>query len=186
MINNKKELHRFLHEDLKRFGDNRPNIKDRFLHNESWYIFQLIRHLRHMEYYINCKSRKHPLFLWHLYWYKRLSFKLHITIYPNTVGPGLRIYHVGDFIHVGPNCLIGKHCTLLPGVVFGNKHEKETNAKVTVGDNCYFGVGVKVFSPLTIGDNVTVGANAVVTKDLPSNCIVGGIPAKIIKHSNLQ
>ena len=106
---------------------------------------------------------------------------LHFTIYPGTVGPGLRIYHVGGFIHVGPNVRIGRNCTLLPGVVFGNRHERHDGCRVTVGDNCYFGLGAKVFGNVRIGDNVTVGANAVVTKDIPDNAVVGGVPARVIR-----
>lgn len=72
----------------------------------------------------------------------------------------------------------------MPGVVFGNKYKDEDNSIVEVGDNCYFGLGVKVFGQVKIGNNVTIGANAVVTKDIPDNAIVGGIPAKIIKFKN--
>ena len=50
-----------------------------------------------------------------------------------------------------------------------------------MGDNCYFGLDCKIFGSVRICDNVTVGANAVVTKDIPDNAIVGGVPAKIIK-----
>lgn len=104
-----------------------------------------------------------------------------MTIYPNTIGPGFRIYHAGDFVHVGPNVKIGRNCTMLPGVVFGNKTEVPDDKTVIVGDDCYFGLGVKILGTVKIGNNVTVGANAVVTKDIPDNAIVGGVPAKIIK-----
>lgn len=121
------------------------------------------------------------IYLYHWFRYKRLGFKLHFTVYPNTVDAGLRIYHTGDFVHVGASVRIGKNCTLLPGVVFGNKAEKDGWAEITVGDNCYFGLGAKIFGSVKIGDNVTVGANAVVTKDIPDNAVVGGVPAKIIR-----
>lgn len=175
---NKTDLKYYLTEDLKRFNNKKPNIKDKLLHNEVWYIFHYIKHLRYIEYY---KNKNKLLFLWHFYKYKHLGFKLRITIYPGTIGPGFRIYHIGDFIHVGPNITIGKNCTILPGVVFGNKTEQPDNRPTTVGDNCYFGLGVKILGPIKIGNNVTIGANAVVTKDIPDNAIVGGIPAKIIK-----
>lgn len=55
------------------------------------------------------------------------------------------------------------------------------NTPVVVGVNCYFGLGAKILGAVKIGNNVTVGANAVVTKDIPDNAVVGGIPAKIIK-----
>ena len=121
-------------------------------------------------------------FLWHLLWYKRLGFKLRFAIYPQTVGPGFRIYHTGDFVHIGSNVHIGKNCTMLPGVVFGNKNEKPDNELVTVGDNCYFGLGVKIFGGVTIGNNVTIGAMSVVTHNIPDNAVVAGVPAKIIKY----
>lgn len=178
MITNRQDLNYFLSEDLKRFNNKKPNLKDYLLHNEVWYIFRYIKHLRYIEYY---KNRNRLLFLWHFFKYKRLGFQLRITIYPGTVGAGFRIYHVGDFIHIGPNVRIGKNCTILPGVVFGNKTEKGDKNKVIVGDNCYFGLGVKIFGNIKIGNNVTIGANAIVTHDVPDNAIIGGIPAKIIK-----
>ena len=51
-----------------------------------------------------------------------------------------------------------------------------------IGDNCVIGVGACIFGTPVIGDNVTIGANSVVTKDVPSNCIVAGVPAKVIEH----
>lgn len=102
------------------------------------------------------------------------------NIAPNAIGPGLMIYHTGDLIWVGNACRIGANCTLGPGVVFGRKSEKP-DPDIVVGDNCEFGVGAKIIGTLTIGDNVSVGANAVVTKNIPDNVVGGGIPAKILK-----
>lgn len=178
MIHSKQDLKAYLHEDQKRFNDYTPSLKDAILKNEIWYLYHYVKRLRYVEYY---EHNNRLFFLWNYIWYKRLSFKLHITIYPNTIGPGLRLYHIGDFIHVGKNVHIGRNCTILPGVVFGNKYEKEENNQVIVGDNCYFGLGVKIFGSIKIGNNVTIGANAVVTHDIPDNAIVGGIPAKIIR-----
>ena len=184
MISSKKDLEFYLSEDLKRFDNKKPTFKDYILSNEVWYIYYYIHHLRYVEYYKNKKGLYKLLYFWYFIKYKRLGFKLRITIYPNTIGPGFRIYHVGDFIHVGPNVKIGSNCTLLPGCVFGNKYEKKDDGHVIVGDNCYFGLGVKIFGSIKIGDNVTIGANSVVTKDIPQNAIVGGVPAKILKFKS--
>ncbi len=181
MIKNKNDLNYYLAEDLKRFFK-KPTLKDLILHNEVWYIYRYLRQLRYVEYYKNTGKLK-LLFLYHFFRYKRLGFKLRYTIYPNTVAPGLRIFHTGEFLHIKSRCRIGKNCTMLPGVVIGNKNLEDDESWVTVGNNCYFGLGAKIFGEVKIGDNVIIGANSVVVKDIPDNCVVSGIPAKIIKRN---
>ena len=53
---------------------------------------------------------------------------------------------------------------------------------VSIGENCWLGFGAAILPGVTLGDNVTVGANAVVTKSFPSNVVIGGCPAKILKY----
>lgn len=61
------------------------------------------------------------------------------------------------------------------------KNERKTiYANIFIGDNVWIGKGVYKKGGVTIGDNVTIGANSVVVKDIESNMIVGGIPAKTI------
>ncbi len=50
----------------------------------------------------------------------------------------------------------------------------------SIGNQCFIGAGAKIIGNVIIGDNVVIGANAVVTKDIPSGSIVGGVPARII------
>ena len=52
-----------------------------------------------------------------------------------------------------------------------------------IGDNVEINAGARIIGPVRIGDNVIIGANAVVTKDVPSNCIVAGVPAVILKSN---
>lgn len=179
MITNRQDLKDFLSEDLKRYNNEKPTIKDWILKNEKWYIWQYIKTLRHLEFHLNNKHK-----LRYLYWffrYKRMCYDLKIDIKPNNLGPGIRIMHIGSLIRIKKNCIIGKNCTILPGTVIGNKHLNNDNSWVHIGDNCYIGLGVKIFGEINIGNNVTIGANAVVTKDIPDNAIVAGVPAKIIK-----
>ncbi len=89
------------------------------------------------------------------------------------IGGGLLLPHPhGIVIHpdstIGPNCLIFQQVTLA--------------GKVDLGYHVDLGAGAKVLGPLTIGDNVQVGANAVVTKPIESDLTVAGIPAKIISR----
>ena len=177
----KERLNECLKEDALRFASGKPRLKDRLLHNEKWYIHQYIVALRHVEYYINSNHRGVRYLLW-WYRYKHLGFKMNYRVAPNTIGPGLMIYHKGDFIWVHPACKIGRHCSLRPGVVFGRKSNSEPPQRVIVGDNCDFGVGAKIIGDVKIGNNVKVGAMAVVTKDIPSNAVAVGVPAKVIRN----
>lgn len=161
--------------DLCRLGDKGLGLKDYILHNEAYFIWRYMYHMRHIEYHQEKRGLHQLLYLWHWFKLKRLQFKLHFAIYPNTVGAGFRIYHVGNYVHIGPNVRIGKNCTMVSGVVFGNKTEEEDNRLVTVGDNCYFGLDCKILGPVRIGNNVTIGANAIVTKDIPDNATVVGV-----------
>ena len=58
----------------------------------------------------------------------------------------------------------------------------KSKGDVVIGNNVWLGDKVSVLSGVHIGDNVIVGANSVVTKSVPSNCVVAGVPAKIIKQ----
>ena len=62
-----------------------------------------------------------------------------------------------------------------------------SNAGVpSIGNNCVLGPGSRILGSVTLGDNIFVGANAVVTHDMPSNSIVAGIPAKVINMNGAE
>lgn len=65
----------------------------------------------------------------------------------------------------------------IPMIAQGHTHED-----IVIGDNVWAGYGAQIMSGVTIGSNVIVGAGAVFTKDVPSNVIVGGVPARIIEE----
>jgi len=89
---------------------------------------------------------------------------------------------------------IGKNCLLAPHVcISAATHPidptlraagKEYTAPVTIGDNVWIGANATICPGVTLGDNVVVGAGAVVTKDFPNNVVIGGVPAKILKKVN--
>lgn len=87
------------------------------------------------------------------------------------IGPGL-VIHTASGVYLPP-CRIGRNAYFQHGnvVFYGCKG---------IGDDVYFGPGAKVIKPIRIGDRVKIGANAVVTKDIPDDCTVAGIPARII------
>lgn len=71
---------------------------------------------------------------------------------------------------MGRNCMVNQRVTI-----------GWNNGIPTIGNNVWISAGAKVLGPITIGDDVIIGANAVVTKDIPSHSMVAGIPAKVIK-----
>lgn len=85
----------------------------------------------------------------------------------------------GRHVFVGPNC--GFHTAGHPLDAARRNAGLEYARKIVVGDDVWFGAGVQVLPGVTIGSNVVVAAGAVVAKDVPSNCVVGGVPAKILK-----
>ena len=114
--------------------------------------------------------------------------KYNCEIYPQaTIGDGFYIPHCVGIV-VGSTTVLGKNCTLYPNVVFGaklspNGEVPEGRRHAIVGDNCVFGANSSIIGDITIGNNVTVGAGSVVTKDVPDNAIVVGVN-KIIGYKD--
>ena len=101
-----------------------------------------------------------------------------IEIHPGaTIGRRFFIDH-GMGIVIGETAEIGDGVMLYHGVTLGGQVLTQTKRHPTIGDNVTIGAGAKVLGPITIGEGSAVGANAVVTKDVPANCIAIGIPAK--------
>ena len=98
------------------------------------------------------------------------------------IGPGLYIGHGGKLV-VHNNVRIGSNCNLSTGVVVGIAGRGESRGVPIIGDRVFIAPGAKVIGKVTIGDDVAIGANAVVTKDVPSKAVVVGIPARIISYA---
>lgn len=181
MITTRKELKEAISLDRKRYNYSlKRYIMGRILESDSSHAIKLLTTLRKTEYYYNNRSRgmfyKIMSTLFRIK-YSRLQYKYDTYIGLNCCKPGLWIPHVGGVII---NCLsMGYNCSVNKGVVIGNKKGQQNRA--TIGDNCYFTLGCKVIGKVNIGDNVIVGQNSVVVKDVPKNTIVSGIPAKAIK-----
>lgn len=91
------------------------------------------------------------------------------------VGPGFVIDHFGGIVISG-YASFGTNCRIRNGVVVGLKNVSDPCAP-QIGDNVDIGAGAKVLGKITIGNNVAIGANAVVTCDVPDNYIAVGVPA---------
>jgi len=124
-----------------------------------------------------------------LWWYRRLSVRLGFSFAPGIFGPGLAIVHYGLLI-VDPMTRVGRNCRIHAGVNIGGEAKilkpGEANCySPRIGHNVYIGPGAKLYGPIEIGDDCTIGANAVVTHSFPQQAVVlAGVPAKVIRRRN--
>lgn len=93
------------------------------------------------------------------------------------IGRNFVIDHAGGIVISG-FARFGDHCRIRSGVVVGLSRVDEPRAPV-IGNHVDIGAGAKVLGAITIGDNVLIGANAVVVRDVPADSIAVGVPAVV-------
>jgi serine O-acetyltransferase len=134
-----------------------------------------------------CQNTNKP-FLLHYpirFWFRSLSVKLGFNLGPNIFGPGVAIVHYGSLV-IDPTARFGKNCRIHMGVHIGGSAvfvdpELTSEYSPRFGDNVYIGPGAKIFGPIKIGSNCTIGANAVVNKSFENdNLLIVGVPARIV------
>jgi serine O-acetyltransferase len=185
MILNKQDYLNYLHQDRKVNGTiSKPLIQRWIFYSEHYFILKYLRVLRKLEYLTNVKKGlvKKVSYIITLRLYRKLSHKLGIMIPVNVAGYGLKMYHIGGII-VNPGVKLGNNCTLQTGVIIG---QGSSGGLPVIGDDVYFAPGAKAFGKIKIGNNVVVAPNSVVIKDVPDNCVVSGVPAKIIKKDGVK
>lgn len=193
MIKTKADLKCYIKEDTiinlnKESLSLFDNIRLSLFGNESYRVVRLLRALRYHEYYTNlCNQGKGSLInqiLLRYYTIKhhRLELKYGIKLGENVLGYGVYIPHINSCIMIDCKS-IGNYCSLNAGVVIGRNHSIDQSP--TIGDNVTVCLGSKIVRKVTIGNNVIVAPNSVVIEDVPDNCMVSGVPAKIVK-TNLK
>ena len=112
----------------------------------------------------------------HVHFGKNIFANFNLTLVDDT-----HIY-VGDYTMIAPNVTIATagH-PILPEL---RQKGLQYNLPVHIGKNCWLGAGVIVLPGVSIGDNTVVGAGSVVTKDLPSNVVAVGNPARVLREIN--
>lgn len=132
-----------------------------------------------------CHRIAHALYEARLFFLARLVAEISrwmtgIEIHPGAqIGRRLVIDH-GVGVVIGETAVIGDDCIIFHGVTLGGLKFDPVKRHPTVGNHVLIGTGAKVLGPITIGDKALIGANAVVTKDVPPGATVVG-PLAIVK-----
>lgn len=95
------------------------------------------------------------------------------------IGEGTFCSHRGMSVVIHKEAIIGKNTIIGTCVTLGGRG-KDIEGAPTIGSNCYIATGAKILGPVTIGNNVVIGANSVVLTNVEDNATVVGIPARRI------
>ncbi|WP_335716449.1 serine O-acetyltransferase, partial [Neobacillus drentensis] len=178
---NFNELKRFWFSDLFRYEESQSvNIKKlifrQYISPGFRYTFwmRLCRYLKHKN------KLMLPFYVLAMANLQRYKYKFGIEISPKTeIDTGFYIGHFGGIV-INSGAKIGKNCNISQGVTIGMANRGKRRGVATIGDNVYIGPGAKIVGAVKIGNNAAIGANCVVTNDVPDNGVVVGIPGKVI------
>lgn len=139
----------------------------------------------YLRYRFSSKLVRYPLGAIHLVLAKLAEIVCGVTIGVSArIGKRLIIEHSGAIVIHG-NSVIGDDCIIRQGVTIGNKRLDDPFGAPVIGDRVNVGAGAKILGRVHIGNDVEIGANAVVIHDVPDGAIAVGIPARIIIRKNV-
>ena len=134
----------------------------------------------HLRYRFSSKLVRYPLGVLHILFAKLAEIVCGVTIGVSaSIGRRLIIEHSGSIVIHG-NSVIGDDCIIRQGVTIGNKRMDDPFGAPVLGNRVNVGAGAKILGRVHIGNDVEIGANAVVICDVPDGAIAVGIPARII------
>ena len=127
----------------------------------------------------------HLLYKAHLYFLARLISQISRTLTGIEIHPGAQIgkrlfIDHGMGVVIGETAIIGDDCLIYHQVTLGGMSAKDEKRHPTLGNNVMVGTGAKVLGNIHIGDNVKIGANCIVIKDVEAGKTIIGVPGEIL------
>lgn len=166
-----------LKEDIKAFMDRDPAARSRIEIFLLYPGFKAVRMYRRAHWYY-----KHNMKFLARAVSQRAVRKTGIEIHPGaTIGRRLVIDH-GAGVIIGETAEIGDDVLIYQGVTLGGTGKDHGKRHPTIGNNVMISAGAKVLGPFKVGDNSRVAAGAVVLEEVPENCTVVGVPARIVRR----
>jgi len=175
------ELRHLWYADLYRYGPAGPREFVRALVAEPGYRYTFV--MRLVAYARSRDDLPHRvLALAARLYLRRLRFLFGVDLPASTeVGSGLYMNHpTGIVVH--SEAVIGRDCNLSQDVTLGESNRGANKGFPTVGDGVYIGPGAKIVGAVHVGDDSAIGANCVVTKDVPPHSVVVGVPGRVISQ----
>lgn len=178
----KKELREALAQDMLRYEIRKP------VSWRTFFIYFYIQVLPGLKYtiilrYCQYYRRKNRLLFYFFYlWLRRLKYKYGIDIsYRTKIGKGLYIGHFGGIVVHG-DAVIGENCNLSQGMTIGVLARGKNAGIPIIGDRVFFGPGAVILGGINIGNDVLIGANSLVTFDVPDQSVVSTSIAQIVSQ----
>src|SRR5215203_1556413 len=123
-----------------------------------------------------------PLYYVARFVFTHYKYKFGVSIpHKTSIGRGLYIGHPRDIV-ISDQAVIGDNCNLSQSVTIGQSNRGARKGTAVIGNNVYIGPGAKIVGAVRIGNFVAIGANCVVTMDVPDYAVVVGVPGRVISY----
>lgn len=182
-LHTKEDFKYFVKADLYRYGG---DVSKKAFKNAFRYIpgFKFCYYMRKCAYLSKAPVYTRPLFYIANAKYNKLKFKYGFDIeYSTKIGAGLHISHWGGVV-INPKAVLGENCNISHQITIGMDSKEGEDSVPTVGDCVYIAPGSKIFGKITVGSDCCIGANSVVTKNVPPCVTVAGAPAVVVSESD--
>lgn len=184
VIKSREMLREYIRADLFRYcGKTDKKSLRKFKKKSAGFRFTY--YMRMCNYYRNRRILKYIIFPFYKIKKNRAGIKFGYDIYELTdIGKGFHIAHMSGIV-IHKDAVLGENVSISHCVTIGQTIKKGEIHIPVIGNNVYIAPGAKVIGDIRVGNFVAIGANAVVTKDVPDNAVVAGVPAKVLSFNGV-